>query len=157
MRPAILKERGYGRDAIAEVLQHPERERLASALAIGVSEPMIAWARKIVRCGTDELIAAVEDGRVALYMGAKIARRKPWEQRNILAAACETSTVTSCVMRPRAATSGSAAASPTATEPQAAPTAAPDRPTRTGSRGSADEGLSLAACSFSTAATTRRV
>jgi predicted RNA methylase len=84
MMVAVLSARGTGRLAIAEVRQHPDREHLASAYAIGVSEPMITWARRIVRLGVPELIVAVEDGRIALYMAARVANLPEAEQRAFL-------------------------------------------------------------------------
>lgn len=84
MRVEILVKRGTGRAAIAEVRANPTRERLASAMAVGVSEPMIAWARRIVRFGAPELVVAVEEGRLALYMGARLALLSVNDQRKLL-------------------------------------------------------------------------
>lgn len=84
MKRSVLAARGTGRLAIEEARQHPDREHLASAMAVGVSPPMITWARRVVRCGTAELILAVEDGRVALYMAARVATWHAEAQREFL-------------------------------------------------------------------------
>lgn len=80
MKPEILRARGTGKAALEEVRSHPDRNRTTAAANVGVSEPMIAWARRIVRFGTVELVAAVESGEVALYMGARVASWPPAQQ-----------------------------------------------------------------------------
>ena len=67
-----------------ECRKNPSKERVHQALAVGVSEPMIAWARRILRYGTEELVRAVESGHVALYVGARISKMAPEEQRKFL-------------------------------------------------------------------------
>lgn len=74
MRVVLLRARGTGKAALDEVRAHPERQRYASAAATGLSEPMIAWARRIVKRGSPRLIAAVETGEIALYMAARVAK-----------------------------------------------------------------------------------
>jgi hypothetical protein len=76
--------KGNGKLALDEVRLHPDRERFHQAAAVSVSEPMIMWARRILRSGTVELVAAVESGRLALYMGARVAKLPPNEQRRFL-------------------------------------------------------------------------
>jgi hypothetical protein len=80
VKPEILRARGTGKAAIDEVRAHPERDRATAAANVGVSEPMIAWARRIVRFGVVELVDAVESGEVALYMGARVANWPPTQQ-----------------------------------------------------------------------------
>lgn len=79
-----MSARGTGLAAIAEARIHPDILRRESAATAGVSEPMITWARRIVRSGIPELIVAVEDGRIALYMGARICRWAPASQREVI-------------------------------------------------------------------------
>jgi hypothetical protein len=85
MKPEILRKRGTGKAALDEVRKNPKRWRAAMAADLGVSEPMVAWARRILRSGIPELIAAVEDGRVALYMAARICRWDPRLQQEAIA------------------------------------------------------------------------
>ena len=37
------------------------------------SEPQVIWARRVLRSGHPRLIFAVEEGRIALYLAAKVA------------------------------------------------------------------------------------
>lgn len=54
------------------------------AVTVRLSIPMIVWARRILRAGVPELIVAVEEGRVALYMAAGLARYDAEQQRRFL-------------------------------------------------------------------------
>lgn len=76
--------KGNGRAALEECRQHPDKERFVQAASVGVSEPMIAWARRILRFGAPELVRAVESGEIALYKGAWISKMPPAEQRRFL-------------------------------------------------------------------------
>jgi hypothetical protein len=67
-----MQRRGYGRVAIAVARKSISGEKAAASTRLSV--PMIVWARRIVKRGTPELILAVEDGRIALYMAARVSR-----------------------------------------------------------------------------------
>jgi hypothetical protein len=82
MRRETMQRRGYGRVAIAAARTSISAEKTAAFTHLSV--PMIVWARRIVKRGTPELIVAVEDGRIALYMAARVSRWSPAAQHEFL-------------------------------------------------------------------------
>ena len=82
MKRESLKARGTGRIAVAAV--RTKMSRNAAVAATQLSVPMIRWARRIVRHGTPELVLAVEEGSVALYVAARVSHLSPQKQRDFV-------------------------------------------------------------------------
>lgn len=82
MKCETLRKRGTGHAAIAAARMKVKRDR--AALEAGLSAPMVTWARRICAFGVPELVAAVEDGRVALFTAARVSRWAPDAQREFL-------------------------------------------------------------------------
>jgi hypothetical protein len=77
-----MRARGYGRIAIAISRTLVSAE--VAAETTNLSVPMIVWARRVVHLGTPELIVAVEQGVIALYLAARVCRWPAEEQREFL-------------------------------------------------------------------------
>lgn len=73
MRRDTLRSRGNGKLAL-DAARHTEVSREAAACSVQLSLPMIAWARRILRLGTPDLIHAVEEGDIALHVAAVVSR-----------------------------------------------------------------------------------
>ena len=65
--------------------QHSEGVPIGTAaVMLNVSQRSVARAKEIIRCGTPELVQAVESGEVSLFAGAQISRMQQKGQQNAL-------------------------------------------------------------------------
>jgi hypothetical protein len=62
------------------------KARDAAGKAVGVGGRTIDRAVAVIKCGVPELITAIEEGRVSVKLGEKIAKEEPDIQREIVAA-----------------------------------------------------------------------
>ena len=99
-----MRSRGTGRLAL-QAVRVSTGDTFATARLAALSPPMITWARRILRLGTPELILAVEDGRIALYVAAKVCRWPAEQQQEFFRGYATTevrATLSSrCLQRPQ--------------------------------------------------------
>ena len=83
MKCATLRPRGNGHRALVAAGLKTKRDR--AAVEAGLSAPMVTWAPRIAHFGVPELVAAVENGKLALYTAARVSRWAPEAQKEFLA------------------------------------------------------------------------
>ena len=92
MKRETMRTRGTGKAALDAARSGLSREEAAHVAKLSI--PMITWARRILHLGCAQLVAAVENGTVALHVAARVARWPESSQHEFLSLGSEDVTIT---------------------------------------------------------------